>query len=247
MQPIIAITAGEIINYDTGQAWTPVVYGQFRTYTDAVVRAGGAPFVIPLVKDDSTLRRLYEQCDGLLLSGGHDLDPVLYEGDRERVTMHISSRRDRQEIQLLRWALEDDKPILGICRGMQLINVALGGSLHQDIGQDVKKARNHTANIERKDFHHLAHSLKVAPGSRLAGILETVEVPANSLHHQAIDRLGEDLIVTAHAEDGVIEAIELPGKRFVIGIQSHPEVLEAATEPLWQKLFVEFLNHANRV
>jgi putative glutamine amidotransferase len=246
MQPFIAVTVRELI--DNSEEWTPIVYGQFHTYTDAVVRAGGVPIIVPLIDHRPVLRRLYDQCDGLLLSGGNDLDPSTYKSAlssraRNRARS-VSPRRDKQELQLLKWALEDDKPVFGICRGMQLINVALGGSLHQDIGADLPAAHNHEASADHKNFSHLAHKLKINPGSQLAAILETDAVATNALHHQAIKKLGAGLVVTAHSEDGVIEAIELPTMRFVIGVQSHPEALEAETEQLWRKLFIAFVNSA---
>jgi putative glutamine amidotransferase len=247
MQPVIGITVGEVISFETGKAWTPTIYGQFRTYTDAVVRAGGAPFILPLIDSETVLRRLYEQCAGLLLSGGHDLEPARYNGSSNapsQAKVSTSPKRDKQELQLLTWALQDNKPVLGICRGMQLINVAMGGSLHQDINDDLPTAHNHTANIDKKDFHHLAHRLKVKPGSQLAKILKMSEIATNTLHHQAIKKLGDGLVATAHAEDGVIEAIEQPGKHFVIGIQSHPEALAGKTEPLWGALFTAFVRSA---
>ena len=251
MQPLIAITVSEITNND--ETWLPTVYGQFRTYTDAVIRAGGAPFVVPLTDDETVLRRLYEQCDGLLLPGGNDLDPATYSrpssSNKVNPSTHpqltiISPRRDRQEIQLLKWALQDDKPVLGICRGMQLINVALDGSLLADINVDLPSANNHEANIRKKDFHQPAHRLRLTAGSQLAAVLGTDTIDTNSLHHQAVHKLGRGLVAAAHAEDGVIEAIELPGKRFVIGVQSHPEALEAETEPLWRQLFQAFVTAA---
>jgi putative glutamine amidotransferase len=244
MQPFIAVTVREVIDND--YKWTPVVYGQFHTYTDAVVHAGGVPIIVPLIDDRPVLRRLYEQCDGLLLTGGNDLDPHSYKSALSSRARNVSPRRDKQELQLLEWALEDDKPVFGICRGMQLINVALGGSLHQDISIDLPSAHNHEVSVDRKNFHYLAHRLKISPGSQLAEILGTDMVATNALHHQAISQLGDGLVATAHAEDGVIEAIELPGKHFVIGVQSHPEALEAETEPLWHKLFMAFIGSAKR-
>jgi putative glutamine amidotransferase len=242
MRPVIAITVGEIINISTGKVWTPVVYGQFQTYTDAIVRAGGAPFILPLVDDEAALKRLYQQCDGLLLSGGHDLSQTSPGRPRALTSFNVSPRRDKQEVQLLKWALRDNKPVLGICRGMQLINMALGGDLHQDIDADLPEARNHQAGIHNKSFHHLAHQLDIKPESQLAKILKTGRVSANTLHHQAVSRLGDGLVATAYAEDGVIEAIELPAKKFVVGVQSHPEALEAETEPLWRALFTAFVS-----
>ncbi len=248
MKPFIAIAAGEFIN--SGEKWLPVVYGQFHTYSDAIIRAGGAPFIIPLTDDGTALRQLYERSDGLLLPGGSDLDPEAYNMPRSSnkinaathpLQTRLSPRRDRQERQLLEWALADGKPVLGICRGMQLINVTLGGSLHSDTDINVPSAADHQANIHKRDFHHLAHRLQLKPGSRLAKALGTESLRTNTLHHQTIKDLGTGLVATAHAEDGVVEAIELPGGNFVIGLQSHPEALEAETEPEWRGLFKAFV------
>ncbi len=247
MKPVIAITVGEVINFESGKAWLPTIYGQFRTYTDAIVRAGGAPFVLPLVDDENVLRALYKLCDGLLLSGGHDLDVAAKEansGARLKVKVNTSPRRDKQEMQLLKWAVADNKPVLGICRGMELINVVLGGTLYQHIPDDLPTAIDHTLSQNQKDFRHVAHHLKLDPKSQLAACLGTTEVEANALHHQAIKELGQGLIVTARAEDGVIEAVELPSRRFVIGVQSHPEALEESVEPHWRMLFEAFIKAA---
>jgi putative glutamine amidotransferase len=246
MSPIIAITVGEIINYDVGELWTPTIYGQSHTYTDAIVQAGGAPFILPLVDDEDVLRALYEKTAGFMLSGGHDLEPARYNSKQTYAKLITSPRRDKQELQLLQWALADDKPVLGICRGMQLINVGLGGTLHQDIKDNLPTAHDHTSSVTKKDFRHLAHELTIEADSRLADILGQTHIKTNTLHHQAIQTLGEGLVATAHAEDGVIEAIELPGKRFVIGVQSHPEALEAKTETLWRELFKAFVDSAGR-
>lgn len=242
MQAFIAITVGEITH---GKApWAPIVHGQFHTYVDAVVRAGGLPLLLPLVDNESVLRQLYEQSNGLLLSGGNDLDPAFYNAKRSKRLESPCPKRDKQELRLLEWALADNKPVFGICRGMQLINVGLGGTLHQDVTTEVPATHDHRSSEHRQNFQYIAHRLSVAPGSQLAIILGTEAIDTNALHHQAIDKLGKNLVATAHAEDGVIEAVELPDKRFVIGVQSHPEALEAETEPRWQKLFTAFVDSA---
>ncbi|MEK7059383.1 MAG: gamma-glutamyl-gamma-aminobutyrate hydrolase family protein [Patescibacteria group bacterium] len=242
MLPLIAVTAGEII--DHAFPWAPVAYGKAHTYTDAVIRAGGVPFLVPLIDDIKSLRRLYEACDGLMFSGGNDIDPMTYNAKPSPHSLKPSPRRDEQEIQLFKWALEDNKPVLGICRGMQLMNVALGGSLYQDIGNDVSAKHNHNGSADQKDFCHLVHKLKINEDSQLAAIMGASSIRTNGLHHQAVCELGKGLVVTARAEDDLIEALELPNKNFVIGVQSHPEALESDTEPQWRKLFEAFVDSA---
>lgn len=246
MRPLIGITVGEVINFENGRAWTPTIYGQFHTYTDAVARAGGAPFVLPIVEDEETLRTLYEKCEGLLLSGGHDVDLFAKEPTNTKLEIKFSTspRRDKQELQLLEWAIAEDKPVLGICRGCQLINVSLGGTLHSHIPDELPTAQDHERSIHQKDMRHVAHRLRVKPDSQLARVLGRAEIDANTLHHQAIKDVGQGLVITAQAEDGVIEGIELPDKQFVIGVQSHPEALEESVEPDWRALFEAFVEAA---
>jgi putative glutamine amidotransferase len=222
---------------NNSEAWAPRVHGQAHTYIDAVSRSGATPTVIPLLNDKTQLRHLYDMCAALLLSGGNDIDPKLYGAEPSDQTMNILSRRDEQELQLLRWAIEDDKPVLGICRGMQLINVALGGTLYQDIDAEVPTADSHTSSQLQRSFGHIAHNLRIEETSALASILGTSEIAVNALHHQAVKDLGEGLHASAWAEDGVIEALEMPDKRFIIGVQSHPEALEHEVEPRWRNLF----------
>ncbi len=239
MRPIIAITSSEILR--SGDEWAPKVHGQSATYPNAILKAGGTPFIISVFKNEAALKQLYDQCQGILLSGGGDIDPAMYGAKRSLKTKNISPLRDRQEKQLLEWALEDDKPVLGICRGMQLLNVALGGSLLQDIQGLMTGAQNHEISAHKQDFNHMAHNLKMEPNSKLAKILGVNIIKTNALHHQAISILGKNLKAVAYAEDGIIEAIELPNKKFVIGVQSHPEGLKPTAEPLWYKLFNAFV------
>ena len=243
MQPFIGITVGEIVN--AKETWAPPSYGQRRLFIDAVVAAGGVPLILPLIGDETILRALYELCSGLLLSGGNDVDPSLYGAQPDEHTKDISPRRDAQELLLLKWALSDHVPVLGICRGMQLMNVALGGSLHQDIASKLPGSVNHTATVDKEDFTYLAHKLKLDPKSKLAGILGAEDIKTNALHHQSVNKLSDQLIATAWAEDGIIEAVELPGKRFVIGVQSHPEALIIA-EPRWHELFQSFVESSKK-
>ncbi len=193
-----------------------------ESYVRAVQAAGGLPIVIPPVLDDGELRELFARLDGLLLSGGGDIDPALFGQNRHPATAHISPERDRSELALARWALAEDKPVLAICRGIQVVNVAMGGTLVQDIPAQVPGALAHSfgADVPRD---HIAHAVRVKPRSCLAGILGAAEVTTNSWHHQSCATAGQEIVYTAWAPDGVVEAAEAPGKRFAVFVQWHPE------------------------
>jgi putative glutamine amidotransferase len=199
-------------------------FGQNQTYFHALARAGAAPLLIPNLTDETLLRTLYELLDGLLLSGGEDIDPAHYGEPRHEKCGPVSSDRDEIELTLVRWAMDDKKPLLAICRGIQVLNVLLGGSLYQDIQAQVPGADKHNWH-PGYPRDRLSHMAIVAPRTRLAHILETTSLPVNSLHHQAIKDVAPGLIVTARAPDGVIEAVEAEGHPFAIGVQWHPEEL----------------------
>jgi putative glutamine amidotransferase len=239
MKPLIGITAGEIKN--KLYPWGPIVYGQCHTYVDAVIRAGGVPVILPITDDFSVLRALSDKLDALLLSGGNDINPTLYGEDPYETTIDMSDLRDRTEVFLLQESLKRNKPILGICRGMQLLNVVCGGSLYQDIKHDIPEASNHRSSLEAEDYKSLSHGIKFKPESKISKALDAEFIKANSLHHQTVKELGKDLIAVGWSEDGLIEAIEMTNEQFVIGIQAHPEALENDVEPEWQKLFTAFI------
>lgn len=244
MTKLIGITAGEIVN--KARPWSPVTYGQSYTYIDSIIHAGGVPVILPLTDDTEILRSLYESVDGILFPGGNDIDPKLYGEEPIPATEDVSVFRDKNEAQLMEWALEDKKPILCICRGMELLNVVKGGSLHQDILADMPDKKDHESSSKAEDIEDLAHNLKVEPASKLAKALEATEIKTNTHHHQAINVLGEGLKATAWSEDGVIEGIETVDENYVIGVQSHPESLEAKAEPAWRKLFSSFVEAVSR-
>jgi putative glutamine amidotransferase len=184
-------------------------------YVDAVERAGGRAILIPPSEDgvDETLDLL----DGIVLSGGADVDPALYGADAHPETDEPQARRDRGELALLRAALERDLPMLAVCRGVQLLNVARGGDLVQHLpetlGSDVHKQTPGT---------FVEHPVEVKEGTRLASIVGT-RSEVTSHHHQGLGRLGDGLVETAWAEDGTLEAVEDPSQRFTVGVQWHPE------------------------
>jgi putative glutamine amidotransferase len=213
-----------------------------QRYYQVVAAAGGVPWMVPLLaRDRETLRLIYERLDGIMLAGGVDVDPTCFGAAPHPALGNVDPDRDAVELELVRWALDDDKPLLGLCRGLQVINLALGGTLHQDLAAECPRAIKHdylpTQGWERD---HLAHPVQVEPGSRLAALLPASQLLVNSMHHQGIKRLGDNLIAAAHAPDGLIEAIEAPGPGFVLGVQWHPESLEQRV-PNTRRLFQAFV------
>jgi putative glutamine amidotransferase len=199
-------------------------------YVRAIEAAGGRPLLVPPSTDgiDETLDRL----DGLLFSGGSDLDPELYGQEAHPETNGIVPERDRAEIALLRAALERDMPVLAVCRGSQVLNVALGGDLVQHLPEVVGDEKHkHTPGV------FADHDVELEPGSRVAELLGE-RTPVKSHHHQGFGRLGEGLVEAGRAEDGTIEAVEDPSRRFALGVLWHPE----AGEDL--KLFDELVREA---
>ena len=213
--------------------------GQSRTYLDALVRAGAAPLMIPHLVDRTLLRTLYELVDGVLLPGGGDIDPSHYGEARHHKCGPISAERDEIEMTLTRWAMDDGKPLLAICRGIQVLNVALGGSLFQDIEAQVPEAEKHDWYPDHpRDLR--AHTVAIDPQAHLAEILGSSSVPVNSLHHQALKEVAPGLMISAHAPDQIIEAVEAEGHPFALGVQWHPEELAGGDAPA-QRLFDAFV------
>jgi putative glutamine amidotransferase len=230
--PVVGITCIEI---QPEQAERPPKIGQNQSYVRAVSRAGAAPLLIPHLMDQPRLRALYERLDGLLLSGGEDVDPAHYGEPVHEKCRTIDPQRDEVELTLARWAMAEGKPLLAICRGIQVLNVALGGSLYQDVQAQISGA-------ERHDWYpgyprdHRPHTVAIAPRTRLANLLESTTLPVNSFHHQSLKDVAPGLTVTALAPDGVVEAVEAEDHRFAIAVQWHPEEL-ADDDPLAQRLF----------
>ncbi len=181
---------------------------------------------------------LFDLCDGLCLPGGPDVEPALYgESMRADCEVQVDAELDRAEMRLAAWVLDADKPLLAICRGAQVLNVALCGTLWQDVGTLGATEHDHYPEASRDD---VTHPIEVDPGSRLHAIAGEGVVDVNSMHHQAVRDLGRDLVVTARAHDGLVEAVEHPGRRFVVGVQCHPE--ELYLERAWaRRLFVDFV------
>lgn len=235
MKPVIAITAGAVPN--RAEPWSPVTHGQSHTYIDAITHAGGVPFIIPIIEDKVILSRLYSMADGILFAGGNDLQPLLYGEEPYPQVTDYSAERDHTEIFLMKKALADKKPFIGICRGMQLLNVIQGGSCYQDIPTDLPDASDHNSSTKLKTLEDIAHRLRIKPGTKFASIIGTGSVGANTHHHQALKELGKNIEANCWSEDGIIEGIELRGSHFALGVQSHPESLYERAEIKWQAFF----------
>lgn len=208
-------------------------------YLEAVSAAGGIPLVLPLTDDLSDTAALARLCDGFLFTGGPDVHPMLYHEETMRYCGAIDEKRDAFEIQLLHEANRLDKPVFGICRGIQLINVALGGSLYQDIAEQAGSMP--IAHSQEPPFDVAVHSVSVEPESPLGRILGKSGLMVNSMHHQAVKDLAPSLKCAARSKDGLAECVYLPGKRFFLAVQWHPEYLWKAHQDE-QKVIAAFVN-----
>ena len=191
----------------------------YRNYSDAVIAAGGIPLLFPIMKDENDVNAFLKRIDGLLLTGGNDVPPQRYGEVKHEKTVCVHTDKDASDFMLVRLAMQTKKPILAICYGAQLINIALGGSLIQDIPSEC------TRPIIHKDSNnaHYTHSVIIERNSFLCRIVGSDRIDTNSTHHQAIKRLGNDVRPTAHTSDGIIEAIEYTNYPFLVGVQWHPE------------------------
>jgi putative glutamine amidotransferase len=194
------------------------------SYLRAVLAAGGIPLIIPPGLSLDQLNETLERLDGLVLIGGGDIDPQIFNGQAHPRVYGIDPERDALDLSLARLAAESRKPFLGICRGIQVINVALGGTLFTDIADQKDQALRHDwyPDIPRD---HLAHPIRLEPNSHLAQILGGSQFEVNSLHHQGLEQIAPSLTVSAHSPDGLVEAVELADHPFGIGVQWHPECL----------------------
>lgn len=228
--PIIALSAyrlpmGRISNWNRGAVAAPDVY------VDAVLRAGGMPALLPS-RDGFDVEQILERFDGLLLIGGGDVEPSRY-GERPDPNVYgVDPLRDEFEIRLARKATEDEVPVMAVCRGIQLLNVAFGGTLHQHV-PDVPGLIPH--GQPQTDQPWVDHELTVAGSSRIAEATGQTSLVGRASHHQAVDRVGEGLIPVAWTEDGLVEAVEAE-KGWIVGLQWHPEQT-AENDPTQQALF----------
>ncbi len=214
-------------------------------YLDGVYAAGATPVILPLDVSAEDALDVLLRCDGLLMTGGHDVNPALYEATSEGATKadaiatcETCSRRDALEQALFAQAIEDDKPVLGICRGIQLINVLCGGTLWQDLPTQRPSELEHHGT---PPYDRTVHYVDVLEGTPLAATVGAGRLGVNSYHHQAVREVGSELEVMATAEDGLVEAVWRPASRFCWGIQWHPEFSYRVDEPS-RRIFSAFVS-----
>lgn len=206
-------------------------------YVTSVLNAGGIPVIFPYTTDLTTIQALIEQVDGLLLTGGADVDPALYGEEPLLGLGQIKPDRDQFERLLVNEALQKDVPIFAICRGNQMLNIAAGGSSFQDINSQIPNIIQHKQFAPRD---HLSHSVQIEKNTLLHNILGTDTIKVNSFHHQAVKTFAPGFQISALASDGVIEAIESQNHKFVLGVQWHPGSL-TQKDPHAQRLFLSFI------
>jgi len=242
-RPVIGIPTQNLQAIDRIPEDLPASWVMNQRYFIACTAVGAVPWMVPLLDEDmDTVRAIYDHLDGIFLAGGVDMDPASYGDERTEYCGRTDGARDTVELAFARWALEDGKPVFGVCRGMQVLNVAAGGTLVQDCAAQWEKSIKHDyfpgAGWARD---HLAHDIAVAPGSRLFRAFGGDTVQVNSMHHQGIRRMGAGLKPTATAPDGLVEALEAEDEsHFLVGVQWHPEML-IDTDPGTRRLFEDFI------
>lgn len=236
MRPLIGITTAA--SGDNGKPY----HRSYALNAWAIADAGGLPVYIPTGLPEDALRELYERLDAVMLPGGPDVDPAYYGEVRHPETKIVDDARDTLELTLARWTYEDDRPLFGICRGHQVINVAFGGTLVQDIPSEVVTELPHETpdSLPRSTIRH---EVTLDPDSRLASILGRAQVAVNSLHHQSVERPAPGVMITGYSPDGIIEALEAPDKQFVLSVQWHPEDLYGNDDSM-KRLFESFVEAA---
>ncbi len=237
----MSVIIGLALSLDSSKDRTPRFYGGLQ-YFRAIKAAGGVPVGLPLL-DEHTLRQAYERMNGILLMGGGDVAPQRYGESPIPELGDVEEYRDELELALIRWAREDNKPLLAICRGIQILNVAYGGTLYQDLEAQNPTGLDHRLSTKTGKRNYITHKMSIQEGTRLYRSILEKEIPVNSMHHQAIKEVGKGLTVTGWSEDGIIEAVEDESNSWIVGIQCHPE--ELWEEHSWaRRLFESFIREA---
>jgi putative glutamine amidotransferase len=222
----------------------PLCWIMGARYVEVLRQAGAVPWIVPLLPyDKETMEEIFSRLDGVFLTGGADVDPATYNESKIPACGYTDPARDAVEIMLLNHAREMHKPVLAVCRGIQILNVCYGGTLYQDIPSQVPAAMKHDHFPSKENVptrQYLSHDITVTPNTRLRSILEDAVVPVNSMHHQAIKDLAPGLRPNAYAPDGIIEGVEGTNGQYLMAVQWHPEEL-VDTQPSMKRLFESFI------
>lgn len=240
--PLIGVTTSITVGKPVERAYVN------SAYLAAVQEAGGIPLPIPPQLDARAREEVFARCDGFLLTGGGDVDPAAFNEPPHPTLYEVAPARDQLEFALVHRAMEAKKPLLAVCRGVQVLNVALGGTLFQDVGSDPGTEIQHQQDKEDKPRDEPTHPVKVMAGSRLARVLGTTDLLVNSMHHQAVKAPGKGLVSVAFAPDMIVEGVELEDsdpKRFLLGVQWHPEEL-TRKDPSARRLFSALVEACRR-
>jgi len=219
MKPIIGLTP--LWDYKLNSLW------MHPAYLDAVADAGAIPVVLPFTDSYEDVCETVARLDGILFTGGEDVDPVLYNDETRFENVVIHEMRDKLEMMYARYVKENDIPTLGICRGAQVLNIAFGGNMYQDIPSEIKSDLLHD---QKEPYDEPIHSATVIKGTPLYELVGKDRIEINSLHHQSVKDISKDFVLMAKADDDVVEAIYMPEKKFVWGIQWHPELMYKKSE-----------------
>lgn len=234
MRPVIGLTHS--IQSDESRLMMPM------SYSNVVREAGGTPVLLPITHDEQVIADYAALVDGVLFSGGEDVAPIFYGENQLWACGDVLPLRDEFEIKLVHTLLEKypEKPILGICRGEQIMNVALGGTLYQDLRS---QAPDSIAHQQHQIAPYVSHQVLIETGTKLHAIYGTTQIMANSHHHQAVKKAAQGLHIVARAQDGVVEGFEKPDHPYFVGVQWHPErLVEREANAIHKRLFKSFVD-----
>ena len=235
-KPVIGINSSRVIKHETAYSHS-VIESLSNDYVESVIKAGGVPVILPILSDEESIRIQIELLDGVLLSGGVDINPLVYNEEPSPKLGYIFPDKDTFDLLIAKIACELNKPILAICRGQQILNVAFGGTLYQDLS-DMEGC--YIKHQQQTKDGAVTHTVDITPNSILHSILGN-SIITNTFHHQAIKVLAPGFKATAYSKDNVIEAIEKYDEDFVVGVQFHPEIMATYNDKNMLKLFEAFI------
>lgn len=241
-KPIIGINASRVIKHETAYSHS-VIESLNNDYVESVIKAGGIPVILPILSDEDSIRKQIELLDGVLLSGGVDINPLVYNEEPSSKLGYIFPDKDVFDLLIAKIACELNKPILAICRGQQILNVTFGGTLYQDLS-DIEGC--YIKHQQQTKDGAATHTIDISPNSILYSILGN-SIVTNTFHHQAIKILAPGFKVTAFSKDNVIEAIEKCDENFVVGVQFHPEIMTVYNDKNMLKLFEAFIAASSNI